>query len=87
MSIHRYFVPNAQMYSEVPAIDFSRFLAVSTSDRQEVISEIDNALRSVGFVYLLNHGIDQDKIDTYFEWVSCALRVEFLSRLTMRLEE
>lgn len=75
------------MHSEIPAIDFSRFLAVSASDRQEVISEIDNALISVGFVYLLNHGIDQDKIDTCFDWVSCALRVEVLSRLTMRLEE
>jgi hypothetical protein len=79
MSIHRYFVPNAQMYSEVPAIDFSRFLAVSASDRQEVISEIDNALGSVGFVYHLNHGIDQDKIDTFRMGklcVTCGIPIE-----------
>jgi isopenicillin N synthase-like dioxygenase len=57
------------MYSTIPHINFSRFLNGSIQDRQQTVSEINNALRTVGFFYLLNHGIDQDKIDEYFEWV------------------
>lgn len=63
------------MYPEIPAIDFRRFLAGSIWDRQRVASEVDNALGSVGFFYLINHGIDQGTIDTYFDWVSCSLSV------------
>ena len=58
------------MYSKIPTIDFSRFLNGSIQDRQKTVQEVDNALRTVGFFYLRNHGISQGKIDTCFEWVS-----------------
>lgn len=33
-------------------------------------SAIDAALSSAGFIYLSNHGIDQRKVDTDFDWIS-----------------
>lgn len=60
------------MYTKtsIPLIDFDHFLNGSTHDREKVASTIDAAFRSVGFVYLSNHGVDQDKVDECFRWVS-----------------
>ncbi|KIW21228.1 hypothetical protein PV08_01808 [Exophiala spinifera] len=55
------------MGSKIPTIDFSRFLTGSAHDRWHTASAVDAALKSVGFFYLIGHGIDQDKIDTCFE--------------------
>ena len=63
------------MTSTIPAIDFSRFLSGSIQDRQKTAREIDNALRTIGFFYLLNHGINQGKVDTCFEWASGAFHL------------
>ena len=54
----------------IPLIDFHSFLHGSIDDRKQIASVIDEALSSVGFIYLSNHGIDQRKIDTCFRWVS-----------------
>lgn len=54
----------------IPLIDFDKFLNGSHDDRKDVASAIDAAFRSVGFIYLRNHGIDGDKIDHCFRWVS-----------------
>ncbi|PVH90946.1 Clavaminate synthase-like protein [Periconia macrospinosa] len=56
------------MYSNIPTIDFSRFLDGSIEDRQQTVSEVDNALKTIGFLHLDNHGIEQEKVDTFFEW-------------------
>jgi isopenicillin N synthase-like dioxygenase len=56
--------------SEIPSIDFGPFLHGSARDREDVASTLDAALRSVGFIYLRNHGIDQRKVDECFNWVS-----------------
>jgi isopenicillin N synthase-like dioxygenase len=60
------------MSSKISTINFSRFLAGSAQDRRHTAYAVDNALKSVGFFYLIGHGIDQDKIDTCFEMVSCS---------------
>ncbi len=51
-------------------IDFNPFLCGSAGDRQRIALRIDQALSSVGFVHLHNHGIEQRKVDTCFQWVS-----------------
>ncbi|KAM0805218.1 thymine dioxygenase [Usnea florida] len=51
--------------STVPLIDFSQFLHGSADERERVASNIDEAFRSVGFLYLCNHGIDEGKINEY----------------------
>ncbi|MCJ1245559.1 hypothetical protein MMC30_002763 [Trapelia coarctata] len=53
---------------DIPVIDFKPFLHGSAIDRQHVASTVDEALRSVGFLYITNHGIDQRKIDESFHW-------------------
>lgn len=56
--------------STIPLIDFNQFLNGSVDDRKDVASTIDAAFRSVGFIYLSNHGIDDDKVNECFRWVS-----------------
>ena len=62
----------------IPVIDFGPFLVGCDEDRLRIATEFDRALRSVGFIYLCNHGIDQTKINTCFEWVSGANYLSFL---------
>ena len=54
----------------IPLIDFHQFVNGSIDKREQVASTIDAAFRSVGFIYLENHGIDDDKVDECFRWVS-----------------
>ena len=54
----------------IPLLDFDRFLNGSIEDRKDVALKIDAAFRSVGFIYLSKHGIDENKIDECFLWVS-----------------
>ena len=68
--------------SEIPSIDFSSYDHGSVSDRERTASAVDEALRSVGFIYLHNHGIDQRKVDTCFQWASLILRSTYVSGLT-----
>ena len=56
--------------SAVPLINFSQFLHGSTDDRKRVASIIDEAFRSAGFLYLCNHGIDEEKVNECFHRVS-----------------
>lgn len=60
----------SQMRPTVPSTDFKPFLCGSTGDRQRIASEVDEALSSVGFIQLRNHGIEQHKVDAGFQWVS-----------------
>ena len=55
--------------SSIPLINFGHFLNGSTDERSKVASSIDAAFRSVGFVYLSNHGMDQEKVYECFQWV------------------
>ncbi|KAI9764595.1 MAG: hypothetical protein M1840_008324 [Geoglossum simile] len=54
--------------SPVPIVDYGLFLHGSPEDRQTAASQIDEAFRTAGFVFLLNHGIAQAKVDECFEW-------------------
>ena len=42
----------------IPVVDFEPFLRGSPQDRRYVASTIDIALSTVGFMYLVNYGID-----------------------------
>lgn len=59
----------AHMRPTVPSVDFKPFLCGSAGDRQRIASEIDEALSSIGFIELRNHGVEQDKVDACFQWV------------------
>ena len=53
----------------IPSIDFNPFLCGSAGDRQRIASDIDEALRLVGFIRLRNHGIEQHMVEACFQWV------------------
>ncbi|KAF8954069.1 thymine dioxygenase [Flammula alnicola] len=50
----------------VKTVDFAPFL--DGSDRQGVADAILESFKSIGFVYLTNHGLPQDKIASMFKW-------------------
>ncbi|KAH0541396.1 hypothetical protein FGG08_004160 [Glutinoglossum americanum] len=54
--------------SPVPIVDYGSFLHGSNEDKRKVAAQIDDAFRTVGFVCLVNHGIEQAKVDECFEW-------------------
>lgn len=58
------------MYSTLPVIDFGRFCTGSSEERMHTASEVDAALKTVGFFFLKNHGIPQSEIDASFNEVS-----------------
>lgn len=49
----------------IPIIDFSLF----NTDPAQCAEQIKRASESIGFFYLVNHGIPQQEIDTMFELV------------------
>ena len=53
--------------SSVKTIDFGPFL--DGSDKQGVANAILDSFKSIGFVYLVNHGLDNVKITSMFETV------------------
>ncbi|KAI9703973.1 MAG: hypothetical protein M1820_005755 [Bogoriella megaspora] len=55
-------------HSEIPVIDFRPFLDGSDAERETTAGRIKQAFRSVGFVYLTNHGVPHEKVDQCFEW-------------------
>ncbi|KAF8147880.1 Clavaminate synthase-like protein [Crassisporium funariophilum] len=54
--------PNAA----VKIVDFGPFL--DGTDKQGVADAILDSFKNIGFVYLVNHGLPQTKIDSMFEW-------------------
>ena len=61
-------VPNTpSIVSAVKVVDFGLFL--DGSDKKGVADAILNSFKSIGFVYLINHGLDEGKIASMFEWV------------------
>ena len=55
---------------DIPLVDFKPFLHGSIPDREQVAATVDAGLNSTGFIYLINHGINQNRVDECFKWVS-----------------
>ncbi|KAI8842937.1 hypothetical protein BC829DRAFT_401436 [Chytridium lagenaria] len=53
--------------SVIPVVDFGRYLKGNETDRRAASAEIVQAFKSVGFVYIANHGIEGKMLDTVFE--------------------
>jgi isopenicillin N synthase-like dioxygenase len=56
--------------STVPIIDFAPFLNGDAAEKAQVAEELDEAFRNVGFVYLRNHGVEMERVERCFGWVS-----------------
>ncbi|GMF02515.1 unnamed protein product [Ambrosiozyma monospora] len=53
---------------QVPVIDFYPFLHGSHDDKLKVGKEMVTAMREVGFMYVMNHGITQEDQVEIFLW-------------------
>ncbi|KAJ3281748.1 hypothetical protein HK104_011304 [Borealophlyctis nickersoniae] len=51
----------------IPVIDFSAFSNSNTPEREKVVDQILEAVSTVGFFYLSNHGIPQQNVDAMFD--------------------
>ncbi|KIY47689.1 Clavaminate synthase-like protein [Fistulina hepatica ATCC 64428] len=52
----------------LPTVDFALFGDGTSEEAKAIASKFYEACRDVGFAYLLNTGIPQDKVDLMFEW-------------------
>ena len=57
----------------INVVDFGKFL--DGSSKQEVADAIMQSFKDIGFVYLVNHGLSQQKIDDMFAWVCVVLSI------------
>ncbi|KAF9475374.1 thymine dioxygenase [Pholiota conissans] len=53
-------------HGTVKVVDFGPFL--DGSDREGVADAVLESFKTIGFVYLANHGLPHDKISSMFEW-------------------
>ncbi|KAF2827189.1 Clavaminate synthase-like protein [Ophiobolus disseminans] len=54
--------------SEIPIIDFAKAISSTDTEKEDVARQIDDAFRSVGFVYLKNHSVPLELVAECFEW-------------------
>jgi len=71
-----------QPHTLIPVVDFGPF--IDGSNKQLVAKEILDSFKSIGFVYLVNHGLSQEKIDSMFAWVK--LEAPFPPRLDRKAD-
>jgi isopenicillin N synthase-like dioxygenase len=55
--------------AHIPVVDFTKATNGTREEKEYVARQIDDAFRTVGFVYLKNHGVPLDMIQECFTWV------------------
>lgn len=53
--------------STIPVIDFGKW-EDGSKQKSEIASKLAEACRRVGFVYVVNHGVDDELLDEAFAW-------------------
>jgi isopenicillin N synthase-like dioxygenase len=72
----------------IPIVDFSHFLGGTQQQKKDAAKEIDEAFQSVGFVYLKNHSVPKEEVESCFNWVcSPQQATSHISRLTVPEQE
>lgn len=59
-------MPPQNVEHGIKTVDFSSF--IDNSDKQRVSNAILASLRSIGFVYITNHGLPEETVKNMFEW-------------------
>lgn len=55
--------------AEIAVISFEKFIHGDRADQQDVAKQLYDAFSTVGWVYLKEHGISQERVDEIFELV------------------
>lgn len=53
---------------KIPIVDFGLWAGGTSQERNQIARDLSNACRHVGFVYLVNHGIEQNLLTEAFAW-------------------
>ena len=56
-----------ETFEEIPVIDVGKIYSENLEERRQKAEEVANVCKTVGFMYIKNHGISQDLIDEVFE--------------------
>lgn len=73
-----------QNNSSMKVVDFGPFQVLDGSNRQCVSNVIPDSFKTsetTGFVFLMNHGLSQNTIDSMFFWVSPSIASDCIPRL------
>ncbi|KAI0107122.1 hypothetical protein GGR51DRAFT_516341 [Nemania sp. FL0031] len=54
--------------TSIPVVDMGPWPEGSATDRKRIASELTEACRRVGFVYVVNHGVQADLLEEAFSW-------------------
>jgi isopenicillin N synthase-like dioxygenase len=68
--------------ADIAVVSFDRFIHGNDADKRVVAKELYEAFSTVGWVYLKDHGIPQERVDEIFSLVSSAIPCRPRSRLT-----
>ncbi|KAK5025322.1 hypothetical protein LTS07_008173 [Exophiala sideris] len=58
---------SVETFEEIPVIDVGKIFSENLEERRQKAEEVANVCKTVGFMYIKNHGISQDLIDKVFE--------------------
>jgi isopenicillin N synthase-like dioxygenase len=63
---HRRYQTAVEM--SIPVVDFGRWYKGDSEDKKAVAKELGDACRRVGFVYIVNHGVEDVLLEQAFGW-------------------
>lgn len=55
--------------ADIAVVSFDKFIHGNDDDRRAVAKQLYNAFSTVGWVYLKDHGIPQERVDEIFSLV------------------
>lgn len=61
--------------ADIAVVSFERFINGNDADKRAVAQELYEAFSTVGWVYLKDHGIPQERVDEIFALVSPATTI------------
>jgi isopenicillin N synthase-like dioxygenase len=61
-------VPNQSLINGIPFIDFAEFGDGTSDEARQIGIQLFTACKDVGFAYLINTGIPQERVDEMFQW-------------------
>jgi isopenicillin N synthase-like dioxygenase len=53
----------------IPVVSFEKFLTGTRENQSDVAAKVYDAFSKIGFIYLKDHGISQERVDEIFQLV------------------